>query len=193
MGIDFRSILTSVTNAFNPQHQNIPYSGGYTMTPNSVFTMPMSMPMSMPMPMPTLMSGPRFMGVGLPNPNNPQGAQGMQGNSDKANLQSIFVKHNVIDNGDGTYSLAAKDGSGIEKTGTYEELKQYKPVIKDDDASKKKDDPKVTAAQDDFIKNNPKMKLKRDGDKVVDDQGNIYEWKDNKFVKTDEKAGSPRQ
>jgi len=168
------------------------------------FGMPMGMPMMGPamsmngsifgMGAPALMGGPRFMGVGLGNGVTPQGAS--SANQEVNELRQIFTKHTIIDNKDGTYSLYDKNGSGLEKTGTFEELKKYHPEIKTEgkeDPGNKKAAEEQKAKQDKWISDHSDLGLERKGDKVVGKNGNEYEWKDNQYVDTGKKAGSPRQ
>lgn len=169
------------------------------------FGMPMGMPMMGPamsmngsifgMGAPALMGGPRFMGVGLGNGVTPQGAP--SANSEVNTLRQLFIKHNVIDHGDGTYTLVRKDGpGGSEKTGTFEELKNYHPEVKaegKEDPGKNKGETDLKTTQDKWISDHSDLGLERKGDKVVGKNGNEYEWKDNQYVDTGKKAGSPRQ
>ena len=169
------------------------------------FGMPMGMPMMGPamsmngsifgMGAPALMGGPRFMGVGLGNGVTPQGAP--SANSEVNTLRQLFIKHNVIDHGDGTYTLVRKDGpGGSEKTGTFEELKNYHPEVKaegKEDPGNKKAAEEQKAKQDKWISDHSDLGLERKGDKVVGKNGNEYEGKDNQYVDTGKKAGSPRQ
>lgn len=169
------------------------------------FGIPMGMPMMGPamsmngsifgMGAPALMGGPRFMGVGLGNGVTPQGAP--SANSEVNTLRQLFIKHNVIDHGDGTYTLVRKDGpGGSEKTGTFEELKNYHPEVKaegKEDPGNKKAAEEQKAKQDKWISDHSDLGLERKGDKVVGKNGNEYEWKDNQYVDTGKKAGSPRQ
>jgi hypothetical protein len=134
------------------------------------------------------------MGVGLGNGVTPQGAS--SANQEVNELRQIFTKHTIIDNKDGTYSLYDKNGSGLEKTGTFEELKKYHPEIKTEgkeDPGNKKAAEEQKAKQDKWISDHSDLGLERKGDKVVGKNGNEYEWKDNQYVDTGKKAGSPRQ
>lgn len=106
-----------------------------------------------------------------------------------SNLKELFKDYGytgVIGHGDGTFSIHGGD-KGTSKRMTYQEALKFAETLAPkaqgtDDAKKTAEELKTK--QDEWIKNNPSLKLTRqDNGTAKAENGDIYEWKDNAYVK----------
>ncbi len=161
--------------------------------------------------MPGMMGGaPCFMGM---NTGIGSGVYGMLNGSQQngplsesqqiGNLKELFKGFGytgVIGNGDGTFTIFGGDKGP--KTMTYKEAVKFAetlgpkaqgtdPTGKKDNPNTKKDDPELKSKQDEWIKKNPNLELTRlENGTAQAKNGDIYEWKDNAYVKKQTQATS---
>lgn len=168
------------------------------------------MPMTLPMPMggslfggfgmPGMMGMPSFggtTGIGggaLGMLNTPQGMGQLSVSQQTANLKELYKDFGytgVFSNGDGTFTIHGGD-KPISKM-TYEEALRHaetlKPEVKPEgtsDSDKKKAE-ELKTSQDKWISEHPDLKLTRQENGTAKaENGDIYEWKDGKYVKQQE-------